>query len=57
MNAQEITSWRERHRFCADTPPPIESLDQARTVLDQHTGHDPNCRQLAAALDCVSVVR
>lgn len=42
--------WRTIHRFCTDTPPPIDSLDHARAVLDDHAGHDETCLQLQAAL-------
>lgn len=56
MNAATRELWRSSHRFCTDTPPPIESLDQARAVLDDHAGHDETCLQLHAALDHVSEV-
>lgn len=40
--------WNERHRFCADTPPPITGLDEARYVLSVHAGH--GCNQYFAAM-------
>jgi hypothetical protein len=40
--------WRESHRFCTDMPAPIQSLDEARVVLDQHAGHD--CAHFQAAM-------
>jgi hypothetical protein len=57
VNAAKRDLWRQRHRFCTDTPPPFESLDHARAVLDDHGAHDEKCLQLIAALDCVSAVR
>lgn len=57
MSAQSISIWRERHRFCADTPTvPIGSLDEARFVLDEHGSHGSSCIQFHAALDHVSAV-
>lgn len=54
MNAATRDLWRRSHQFCTDAPPPIESLDQARAVLDDHGRHDENCLQLHAALRRVS---
>lgn len=56
MNAVRRDRWMQRHRFCADTPPPIESLEHAWAVLAEHGDHDENCLQLPAALNRVSGV-
>ena len=56
MNAVRRDRWLQRHRFCADTPPHIDSLDHAWAVLAEHADHDENCLQLPAALNRVSAV-
>lgn len=48
--------WRDRHRFCTDIPDPIDDLDEARFVLDQHTGHGPGCPRYLTALTRASAV-
>ncbi|MEG8181625.1 hypothetical protein [Nocardia terpenica] len=55
MNAATIDLWRLRHQFCRDTPPPIIDLDEARFVLSEHAGHEPDCRQYFAGLARASV--
>ncbi|WP_280393024.1 hypothetical protein [Nocardia wallacei] len=47
MNIVDL--WRERHRFCGDTPPPIEDLAEARYVLANHARHGGSCLQYLAA--------
>lgn len=51
-----VNVWRERHRICEDSPQPIDSLDEARTVLSEHAGHGPGCQQYLAALSRTSTV-
>jgi hypothetical protein len=41
--------WRERHRFCTDTPM-FDSFDEARYILGEHAGHGGSCLQYVAAL-------
>jgi hypothetical protein len=48
--------WRQRHRFCADSPEEIVDLDEARFVLGDHAGHGGSCLQFQAALKRTSVV-
>ncbi|WP_433560625.1 hypothetical protein ACQP1O_23395 [Nocardia sp. CA-151230] len=50
MNAATRDLWLELHRFCADDPASIESLDEARFVLSDHAEHGPTCKQFHAAL-------
>ncbi|AHH20746.1 hypothetical protein NONO_c59700 [Nocardia nova SH22a] len=51
----QIDIWRERHRFCGDTPSDM-SLDEARFILNEHSGHGPACSQFLAALERGSAV-
>lgn len=46
---QQIDIWRERHRFCGDTPGDM-SLDEARFILGEHSDHGADCSQFIAAL-------
>jgi hypothetical protein len=48
--------WQVGHRFCADDPGPIDSLDEARFILTTHSGHGSHCRQYLAAQKRASVV-
>lgn len=50
MTLERIEIIRQRHRFCGDSPPPIEDLDEARLVLTDHSGHGGRCLQFAAAM-------
>jgi hypothetical protein len=51
----QIDLWRDRHRYCADTPS-LDSLDEARYILGEHAGHGPGCSQFLAALRRTSEV-
>lgn len=51
-----VQIWHERHRFCADTPTPIDDLAEAQAVLSQHAGHGGTCLQYAAAMKRASEV-
>jgi hypothetical protein len=45
----DVDRWQLIHRYCADEPGPITSLDEARYVLSQHAGHGADCLQYLAA--------
>jgi len=52
----QIELWRMRHRFCNDTPEPME-FDEARFVLGEHAGHGSRCFQSLAAQRSVPAVQ
>lgn len=55
IDLARVGVWRERHRLCQDTPPPIEDLAEAQAVLSEHAGHGGGCLQYAAAMRRTSV--
>jgi hypothetical protein len=42
--------WHERHRYCEDDPSPIDSFDEARYILGEHSGHGGGCLLFAPPL-------
>jgi hypothetical protein len=55
VSTVQIDLWRSRHRFCTMESAPM-SVEEARFVLLEHSGHGGGCLQFAAALRRISEV-